>query len=131
MILLQFQHIYTIDLQLDMAQSTVKISSDFGNISIEDVIIVGTFNGIVLLVLKDTSLCTHVILHNPFTQEYNKVPNPPFNPRPSRYDSLIHIGFGATLDDFKIIRFFEVEEIDYKPKSYSCYVFSSVKKFLE
>ncbi|PWA46502.1 F-box domain-containing protein [Artemisia annua] len=117
-----------------MAQSMVKIPSDFGNINIKHVSVVGTFNGIVLLVLEDTLLCTHMILFNPFTQVYNKVPDPPartsVRPRQGRfYESDLHIGFGATPDDFKIVRFFEAQESLNKVKSYSCYVFS-VKKSL-
>ncbi|PWA53332.1 F-box domain-containing protein [Artemisia annua] len=132
MILLQFQHLYTIENNVsfhNMARSMVKIPSGFGNINIHYVTVVGTFNGIVLLVLEDTSLCTHMILYNPFTQEYNKVPDPPVRPRvrPPQgliYESYLYIGFGATPDDFKSVRFFEAEESLNKVESY---VFS-VKK---
>lgn len=65
-----------------------------------------------------------MILFNSFTGASKRVPNPPSTPH---YESPYRIGFGATTNDFKIVRFFRVDK-PYILHSYSCYVFSVRKR---
>ncbi|XP_076911428.1 F-box/kelch-repeat protein At3g06240-like [Bidens hawaiensis] len=61
------------------------------------VVIVGTFNGIVLLVLED------MILYNPLTGAYKTVPKPlPLDP--SMIDISYGFCYGTSLDDLMIVR---------------------------
>ncbi|GJS88281.1 F-box domain containing protein [Tanacetum coccineum] len=75
--------------------------------------VIGTFNGIVVLVVNDhkdediknkpVNFTSHIILYNPFTGASEIIPDPysPF------YNSehIYGCGYGATKDDLKIVRF--------------------------
>ncbi|GJT14778.1 RNA-directed DNA polymerase, eukaryota [Tanacetum coccineum] len=58
-------------------------------------------NGIVLLVVDFHS---NMILYNPLSEEFNKVPNPPSHDHFSNYDYAFGFGYGTTPDDLKIIK---------------------------
>ncbi|XP_076954713.1 F-box/kelch-repeat protein At3g23880-like [Bidens hawaiensis] len=60
-------------------------------------IIVGTYNGILLIVLKD------MIMYNPLTRAYKTVPNPP-PLESSTIDIRYGFCYGTSLDDLKIVR---------------------------
>ncbi|GJV74524.1 F-box domain containing protein [Tanacetum coccineum] len=66
--------------------------------------VIGTFNGIVLLRLRSRSL----ILYNPFTGAFKKLPGPPY--RDCRRPGY-GFGHGATPDDLKIVRFKQESDI--------------------
>ncbi|XP_024992113.1 putative F-box protein At3g16210 [Cynara cardunculus var. scolymus] len=64
--------------------------------------IVGTFNGIVLLVLTNFSFVKKMVLYNPFTSVSKILPIPPWARR-QHSDDIYGFGYGATPDDLKII----------------------------
>ncbi|XP_071738817.1 F-box/kelch-repeat protein At3g06240-like [Rutidosis leptorrhynchoides] len=71
----------------------------------KEVSIVGTHNGIVVLVTTDFSLRTHIYLYNPLTRASKLLD---VMDRPSPELSLLYefgIGYGATTEDLKIVRF--------------------------
>ncbi|GKD15100.1 putative F-box domain-containing protein [Tanacetum coccineum] len=97
-ILLSYKNLAAIDDNLHVdgtTNSVVEVSSLFG-----DVTIVGTFNGIVLLLL-DKDLHHQLILYNPFTRVSKMLPK-------LSYDFFriytFGFGYGATMDDLKIVR---------------------------
>lgn len=85
--------------------SIVKLGSPFRNSKIEDVIIAGTFNGIVLLILKYPDF-DYMILYNPFTGVFKLVPDPDLDPPLiASPDTFTYgFGYGTTPDDLKIVR---------------------------
>nr|GEV92038.1 hypothetical protein [Tanacetum cinerariifolium] len=70
--------------------SVVEVSSGFGSVTI-----MGTFNGIVLLLL-DKDMLDQLIPYNPFTRVSKMLPKPGYN--------CLGFGYGATKDDLKIVR---------------------------
>lgn len=93
----------------ETCHSIVKLSPPFANPLDKEVTIVGTFKGIVLLVLKDYRY-TSMVLYNPFTGLTRLVPTPPLPPPRSLYDVDIlnfvyGFGYGADPNDLKIIKF--------------------------
>ncbi|PWA62437.1 F-box domain-containing protein [Artemisia annua] len=94
----------------DMNHSMVKLCSPCEKIKDKVFTLVGTFNGIVLMVMivKDKRLMkgvydTRMILYNPFTSE-SKIVRDPYSPcfKPNH---TYGFGYGATTDDLKIVRF--------------------------
>ncbi|XP_076912058.1 F-box/kelch-repeat protein At3g06240-like [Bidens hawaiensis] len=76
----------------------------------EEVTIVGSFNGIVLVVLKYCKTIVvscrqynrHMILYNPLSGEFKTVPDPPSF---RAYNNYVYgFGYGTTRDDLKIVR---------------------------
>nr|GEY28375.1 F-box domain-containing protein [Tanacetum cinerariifolium] len=70
--------------------------------------LVGTFNWIVLMVVKDKHIMkgvydTRMILYNPFASE-SKTVRDPYSPC-LKLDHIYGFGYGATPDDLKIVRF--------------------------
>ncbi|GJV17546.1 F-box domain containing protein [Tanacetum coccineum] len=101
-----------------MVHSMIKIDS-FDGKSVN--YIVGTFNGIVLLLAHQGGNCPHS-LFNPFTRASEIVPDPPW--RSYAYQNFNHygLGYGTNPDDLKIVRLKStLGEADH---SSSCDVFS-------
>ncbi|GKD42413.1 F-box domain containing protein [Tanacetum coccineum] len=90
--------------------SIAKLCSPCGNSKIEDVVIAGTFNGIVLLILEYRNDNDKMILYNPCTGVFTIVPDPDPDPplvsSSSRSSESFSYGFGygTTPDDLKIVR---------------------------
>ncbi|KAJ0789217.1 putative F-box domain, galactose oxidase/kelch, beta-propeller, F-box associated interaction [Helianthus annuus] len=78
-------------------QMTSKFPSSSKNIGSKHVTIVGTFNGIVLLALKD------MILYNPLTGAFKIVPSSPLKAS-HRYPDAYGFCYGTAPDDLKIVR---------------------------
>ncbi|GJW52941.1 F-box domain containing protein [Tanacetum coccineum] len=80
---------------------------------IRDIRVIGTFNGIVALVVNDhkdkdiwskpVNFTSHIILYNPFTGASEIIPDPYSPFYNSKY--IYGFGYGATKDDLKIVRF--------------------------
>ncbi|GJX10286.1 F-box domain containing protein [Tanacetum coccineum] len=95
----------------DMDNSMVKLCFPYYDNFMDKVLtLVGTFNGIVLMVMvvKDKRIMkgvydTRMILYNPFTSE-SKVVRDPYSPCLKR-NHTYGFGYGATPDDLKIVRF--------------------------
>ncbi|GJY30323.1 F-box domain containing protein [Tanacetum coccineum] len=81
----------------DKAHSMLKIPS---LLEYTKVYIVGTFNGLVILVLTDILLRCHMILYNPLTRASKTlaVMDPPYN-------SCLPYVFGFDTDELKVVRF--------------------------
>jgi F-box interacting protein len=75
-------------------------SSPLGNLEGNKIIIVGTFNGILLIIFQD-QFPNHMKLYNPFTKESDKVPDPPSCDHTFIYN--YGFGYGTAPDDLKII----------------------------
>lgn len=87
----------------DMNHSMIKLHFPYAMLEDKDVTIVGSFNGIVFLVLKNkkVSRLHEMILYNPFTGAFKIVPDPP---RYCHSNYVYGFGYGTTLDDLKIFR---------------------------
>lgn len=86
----------------DAANSMIKLSCPFGQLNNKSITVVGTFKGIVFLVIK-SYLATHMILHNPFTTMYKVIPDPPTGS--GHYSNFAYgFGYASTPDDLKIVR---------------------------
>ncbi|PWA76407.1 F-box domain-containing protein [Artemisia annua] len=90
----------------DTTNSVVEVSSFFGPVDI-----LGTFNGIVLLLVNNTFIDQYyvhhrLILYNPVTRVSKILPD---SPSPAVLDNWSHYTFGfgydTTTDDLKIVRF--------------------------
>ncbi|GJR85153.1 hypothetical protein Tco_0209164 [Tanacetum coccineum] len=94
----------------DKFHSMVKVPSLLDEYS--SVSMVGTFNGIVILVLVDMLLRSHMILYNPLTRASKTLdvmdPHPP-----SRVFTLPH-RYGFDTNDLKIIRFVDQPDLRFK-----------------
>ncbi|XP_076902649.1 F-box/kelch-repeat protein At3g06240-like [Bidens hawaiensis] len=77
----------------------IKLCYPFRPESYEHMTIVGSFNGILLLVLG-YHFYDHMILYNPFSGKFKKVPDPVVQSRTNVYG----FGYGTTADDLKIVR---------------------------
>ncbi|KAL7612412.1 hypothetical protein Lser_V15G08624 [Lactuca serriola] len=86
----------------DQDHSIVKLPFPFRHQEGTDVTVVGTFNGIVLLVLSDQFQNPHMILYNPLTRASKEIPDPPYPFNGATY--AFGFGYGATPDDLKIVR---------------------------
>ncbi|PWA80167.1 F-box domain-containing protein [Artemisia annua] len=84
----------------DMANLMFKLPSPYRNPQNNDVIFLGTVNGIVLLVVN----YTRMILYNPFTGASKLLPYP-ISDLACGSNHIYGFGYGATLDDLKILRF--------------------------
>ena len=103
MTLLAIRSFYTMD---NRDHSIAKLCSPFRNSKIKDVFIAGTFNGIVLIILKYRDF-DNMILYNPFTGLFKIIPDP--DPHPSLASSYPNsfaygFGYGTTPNDLKIVR---------------------------
>ncbi|PWA44452.1 F-box domain-containing protein [Artemisia annua] len=74
-------------------------SPPFGNLEGKTIIIVGAFNGILLIIFKD-QFPNHMMLYNPFTKQAIDVPDPPSCDHTFIYN--YGFGYGTTPDDLKI-----------------------------
>lgn len=96
--------LHTIDNSIqgnDMCHSMVKLHCPFGNLVDEVEYIVGTFNGIVLLVIRKENRLNEMILYNPVSTAFKVVPHP----QGSHFTNCVYgFGYGTTLDDLKIVR---------------------------
>ncbi|PWA54511.1 F-box domain-containing protein [Artemisia annua] len=90
-------------------RSIVNLGCPFGDHFSEAIMFVGTFQGVVLVVLEEKDKDDLIILYNPFTGVFKTVPAPPANPRfIYRYPNPLYVygfGYGTTPDDLKIVRF--------------------------
>ncbi|XP_076939411.1 putative F-box protein At3g16210 [Bidens hawaiensis] len=94
MIFLPSLPFHTIDNTNDMERTMIKLCSPFSPESYEEMTIVGSFNGILLLVLSDYSFDDHLILYNPFSGKFKKVPDPETQSGTYVYE----FGYGTTAD---------------------------------
>lgn len=98
----------------DMSQSALEVSYPFEHLMINNrrVTIVGTFNGLVLLyyVPYVKNFTCQMILYNPFTRAYKKLPNPSHSAFGTHYCAY-GFGYGTTPDDLKIVMFEESKPI--------------------
>ncbi|PWA38902.1 F-box domain-containing protein [Artemisia annua] len=74
-------------------------SSPLGNLEGNKIIIVGAFNGILLIIFQD-QFPNHMRLYNPFTKQSDNVPDPPSCDHTFIYN--YGFGYGTTPDDLKI-----------------------------
>ncbi|PWA58284.1 F-box domain-containing protein [Artemisia annua] len=86
----------------DMCHSMVKLHCPFLNLFDEVEYIVGTFNGIVLLVIRKENRLNEMILYNPVSTAFKVVPHPQGSHFTNHY--VYGFGYGTTLDDLKIVR---------------------------
>ncbi|XP_076902646.1 F-box/kelch-repeat protein At3g06240-like [Bidens hawaiensis] len=99
MIFLPSLPFHTIDNTNDMARTMIKLCSPFSRESYREMTILGSFNGILILVLS-YSLYDHFILYNPFLGKFKEVPDPITQSLTCVYG----FGYGTTADDLKIVR---------------------------
>ncbi|PWA90050.1 F-box domain-containing protein [Artemisia annua] len=114
--------IFPFHLRDPVDRSIVNLGYPFGDHFSRAVMFVGTFQGVVLVVLEEKDKDDLIILYNPFTGVFKTVPAPPANPRfiyrsPNR-PYVYGFGYGTTPDDLKIVRFEEFNETK------DCQVFS-------
>lgn len=97
-ILLPVQPFHAID---NTDYSMVKLGFPLGNHEGNDIILVGSVNRIVLLVIKDM-----MILYNPLTGAFKIVPDPPLRLPNRRYKDTYGFGYGngVTPNNLKIVR---------------------------
>ncbi|KAL4576430.1 hypothetical protein LXL04_012523 [Taraxacum kok-saghyz] len=87
----------------DTAHSKAKLQFHFPHQEgTDNVAIIGTFNGIVLLVLSDQFQNPRMILYNPITRASKQVPDPPYPCHGATY--AFGFGYGETTNDLKIVR---------------------------
>ncbi|PWA72908.1 F-box domain-containing protein [Artemisia annua] len=145
MILLPVQPFHAIDNTVPydhIDHLIIKRCSPFGNVEGKRVIIVGTFNGILLLAFKNqfpgkrviivgtfngilllafkNQFPGHLMLYNPFTEESEIVPDPPLCNHTFTYN--YGFGYGTTLDELKIF-LIRYDRLDWNDDT-CCHVFS-------
>lgn len=121
MIFLPSLPFHAIDNTNDTERTMIKLCSPFSPESYEEMTIVGSFNGILLLVLSDNSYDDHLILYNPFSGKFKKVPDP-VSQSDTYFTYAYGFGYGTTADDLKIVRLrqhFDTSDRSSKPLVFS------------
>lgn len=99
MLLISGKPIHALDKNVpvnDKANLAFKLHTPFGEGKYVN--FAGTVNGIVLLFIHKG----HMILYNPLTRAYKKVPDPPIDHGPHTHE-VYGFGYGTTPDDLKIV----------------------------
>ncbi|GJV39897.1 F-box domain containing protein [Tanacetum coccineum] len=106
----------------DMCHSMVKLHCPIRKLV--DVVgyIVGTFNGIVLLVIRKENSLNEMILYNPISGAFKVVPQPKGS-EDTNY--VCGFGYGTTVDDLKIIRITVYDYTDSGSRSYDIFSLKS------
>ncbi|PWA87873.1 F-box domain-containing protein [Artemisia annua] len=125
MILAPALPLHAIDISVqgnDMNHSMIKLHFPYAMLEDKEVTIVGSFNGIVFLVLEKAYRPHELILYNPFTGAFKTVPRPPY----SDYTNHMYgFGYGTILDDLKIIRIMRYDSANSGSRLYEIFSLKS------